>query len=163
PRSSEDAFETIKEALVQLLEADACSLFARQRDGRQLYCVATTGLDSTGPAVYDIDHDGGYTTYLARHPGQCIRKSDVQRPDEKAGGPGGPPGGPQAGPLGPRPGTRPVKSTQPGVVAAVARFVRPVPNLNSPRTLIDELLHDLVVIFRDHPIYQASVLVRHKH
>jgi GAF domain-containing protein len=250
PRSSEDAFETIKEVLTQLLQADACTIFARQRDGRRLYCVATTGLEGAGTdgaAVYDLDQDGGYTTYLARHPGQCIRKSDVQRPDEKglpADFPAVPlnkhrekigrsdadhprflglavdvrgdvlgvfrvmrssqsrpftrceerlllrladvckkvfldwrsarpaeepptavpgPGHAAAPAAVARSGTLPVKSTQPNVVAAVARFVRPVPNLSSPRTLIDELLQDMVVIFRDQHVYQASVLVRHKH
>jgi putative methionine-R-sulfoxide reductase with GAF domain len=88
PCSSDFDFETIKEKFVEILQVDAMSIFARHRGSDQLYCVATTGLETVGrprryppppehgeSVCYDLRVDRGYTTYLAEHPGLCVRSN----------------------------------------------------------------------------------------
>jgi hypothetical protein len=61
--------------------------------------------------------------------------------------------------LSPPPGPALSAATGPGVVDAVVHLLRPVPALGSPQTLTDELLQALVVIFREHRIHGAGLVV----
>jgi hypothetical protein len=98
------AVEIIKQTLVDILELEACSIFASRPEDRSLYCVATTGLEPPHslrssvrrtlksnigvPVAYDLDQDRGLTTYLAKHPGEVVRKNDIPNEHEKGVPPG---------------------------------------------------------------------------
>lgn len=87
PRSSESDFEVMRDVLANVFSGDGVSIFARQSDGDNLYCVATTGLNrraSSGDltaavaaderqAIYHLKEDSGYTVFLARDWCQCLR------------------------------------------------------------------------------------------
>jgi putative methionine-R-sulfoxide reductase with GAF domain len=253
PQSSDSAFETIKEVLKEVFDAEGCSIFARHPETRKLYLATTTGIEASSvrdsaeasgglaearnhqSGYYDMDHDHGYTTYLANHCGVCARKNDVMSTSEQ--------GLPRDFPSRPlnkfrekfarsemdhrrfmgigiglrdevsadredvlgvfrlnrssdsRPFTRcdqellehiahqePCKlafldwrAKQPrsrstltsareaSIVAAVAKFMRPIPALVSPPVMIGELLQTLVVIFGEHRIRQAGIVVHHRY
>jgi len=253
PQSSDSAFETIKEVLKEVFDAEGCSIFARHPEMRELHLATTTGIETSSMPdsaeafggladvrnrradCYDMDHDHGYTTYLANHCGVCIRKNDVMSACEQ-----GLPNDFPARPLNKfrekfarsemdhrrfmgigiglrdemsadredvlgvfrlnrssdsRPFTRcdqellehiahqePCKlafldrrAKQPrsrltltlgreaSVIAAVAKFMRPIPALVSPPVMLGELLQALVVIFGEHQIRQAGIVVHHSY
>ena len=253
PQSSDSAFETIKEVLKEVFDAEGCSIFARHPEMRELYLATTTGVEASSmpdsveafggvgevrnrrAGCYDMDHDHGYTTYLANHCGVCIRKNDVMSASEQ-----GLPDDFPARPLNKfrekfarseldhrrfmgigiglrdetaagredvlgvfrlnrssdsRPFTRcdqellehialqePCKlafldrrtkqaasrstrtlGSEASVVAAVAKFMRPIPALVSPPVMVGELLQALVVFFAEHQIRQAGIVVHHSY
>jgi hypothetical protein len=83
PQSAGAAFIIIRDILADVLEADGVSLFLQHPGKPELECVATTGLaPSTGPIIYDLDRDPGYTTYLAKK-AICLRKNDIPDYTEK--------------------------------------------------------------------------------
>lgn len=91
-RSSDAGFETVKAVLADVLAADGVSLFARPAHQNRLYCVTTTGLEFAPPpaagepnegAVYDLNTDRGFTSYLAGRGGVCVRKNDTMNADER--------------------------------------------------------------------------------
>ena len=87
PKSSESDFEVLLGILKEVFDADGASIFARHCDDRKLYCVATTGLNTSEqqcesnavvvgnfqPIYYDLDDDHGYTVFLANNWDEVIR------------------------------------------------------------------------------------------
>lgn len=98
---SQSPLETLVQEVARCLEAEECSLFAVDDSDERLILLTTTGVLSaeridadngqprqqkpTPLMAYFLHHeaDQGFTVYLAKKPGVCVRKNDVPDPDEK--------------------------------------------------------------------------------
>ena len=89
--------------ILKCIDAAECSIFALCEQERSLVSIATTGLHvssglisagcvtdveriaAIGRLEYKLDdsQDAGFTVYLARNPGTCVRKNDIPDRDEK--------------------------------------------------------------------------------
>ena len=91
--SSDALFDILKHSLLESLDAESCSIFARHKDESIFECRATTGIEEDGVRVNDINTiqynceevRSGFSTYLATNPDKCIRKNDLPNPSERIG------------------------------------------------------------------------------
>ncbi len=76
---------TLVELVAECLQGGGCTSFAHDPYAARVVAVASTGLEvGYAPPIYRLDASlsEGFTTFLARHPGTCVRKHNVQDPDE---------------------------------------------------------------------------------